>query len=238
MGKLGKEDKAGLYITIIFHLVVIIVLLASQIGAALKAEDSFVLDFSRQEELEKEKSEEVFKEEISERVERLLSEASVSQIRNVAVDRLAALKDDRGTNAEELYKEAERLQKELDEGYKPDEPDEDYVSLEKTPPPAKEKPKKEAYSGPSVVSYSLEGRKASRLPIPAYRCLGAGYVTVLITVDPSGRVLNAKVAETVSSSDKCLRDFALRAARLSRFSASASAPARQDGDIVYMFIAQ
>jgi hypothetical protein len=61
---------------------------------------------------------------------------------------------------------------------------------------------------------------------------------VIITVDPSGNVLNAKVQDEVSSSDKCLREFAVRAAKLSRFSASTSAPARQMGNIVYMFIAQ
>ena len=49
----NTEDKAGLYITIIFHLVVIIVLLASQLDSALKKEESFVLDFSKQEEVER-----------------------------------------------------------------------------------------------------------------------------------------------------------------------------------------
>ena len=44
--------------------------------------------------------------------------------------------------------------------------------------------------------------------------------------------------DEASSSDKCLRDFAVRAARLSRFSASETAPARQHGEIVYSFIAQ
>ena len=34
-----SEDKAGLYITVIFHLLVIIVLLACQIGAALRRGD-------------------------------------------------------------------------------------------------------------------------------------------------------------------------------------------------------
>ena len=42
----------------------------------------------------------------------------------------------------------------------------------------------------------------------------------------------------ISSADQCLRNFAVRAARLSRFSASPSAPPRQTGEIVYRFIAQ
>ena len=36
MKKLRKEDRAGLYVTIILHLVVLIVLMASQLGNALR----------------------------------------------------------------------------------------------------------------------------------------------------------------------------------------------------------
>ena len=94
------------------------------------------------------------------------------------------------------------------------------------------------YSGPSVVSYELDGRKASRLSIPAYRCMGAGMVTVIITVDPQGNVINAKIEDGLSSPDACLRNFAVRAARLSKFSSSTTAPPKQIGNIVYQFIAQ
>lgn len=235
---MNSEDRAGLYITVIFHLVIIIVLLACQIGAALKREDSFVLDFSKQEEVAKQKAEEELKEQVSEKLDQLLAAAAGIPVRNVAVDRSTTLKDDRNTNAEELYKEAERLARELKNGYKADEPDEDYVAVNRPKPLPKQETKPQTYSGPSVVSYVLDGRKASRLSIPAYRCLGAGHVTVIITVDPSGNVINAKVQDEASSSDRCLRDFAIRAARLSKFSASSSAPSRQSGNIVYMFIAQ
>lgn len=232
-----SEDRAGVYITVIFHLVVIIALLVSQIGAAIKGENSFVLDFTKQEEVEKVKAEETLKEEVSERLDQLLASTAGVPIRNVAVDR-SALKDDRNTNAEELYRDAEKLAQELKDGFKIDEPDEDYASFSKPEPTRKETPSNKTYSGPSVVSYSLDGRKASKLSIPAYRCMGAGHVTVIITVDPSGNVINAKIQEDASTADKCLCDFAIRAARGSKFSASATAPARQMGNIVYMFIAQ
>ncbi len=231
-----SDDRAGLYITIIFHLMVIIVLLVCQISSAIKRENTFVLDFSKQEKVEKEQAEKNLKEEVSERIDRMLAAAAGVPVRNVAVDR-GALKDDRNTDAEELYKDAEKLAQDLKNGPKLDEPDDDYASVSK-PEPRKEERKSSSYKGPSVVSYELDGRKASKLSIPAYKCLGAGYVTVIITVDPSGKVLNAKIQDGVSSEDKCLRDFAIRAARLSRFSASASAPARQVGNIVYLFVAQ
>lgn len=234
---MDSEDRAGLYITVIFHLLAIIVLLICQIGAALKRENSFVIDFSKAEEVQKQKEVETMKEEVSHKLDELIQASAGVPIRNIAVDRSSTLKDDRNTNAEQLYKDAEKLAKELKNGFKVDEPDEDYAPVNR-PEPKEEKSSRQAYSGPSVASYELDGRKASRLSIPAYRCMGAGYVTVIITVDPSGNVVNAKVQEDVSSGDKCLRDFAIRAARLSKFSASATAPPRQMGNIVYMFIAQ
>lgn len=244
MGKrISKADKAGLYVTVILHLAVLIFLLASGLKRSLSAENSFVIDFSREEELErvarqieKLRQEAELQEAINRRLEEKLGSAAGNEsFRNIAVDR-SKLKDDRGTDAEQLYKDAERLAQELKSGYE-QVPDEDYV-----PTPSASKPQKEdkehSYTGPSVVSYELSGRKASKLSVPAYRCLGAGQVKVLIGVDPSGRVISAKVDDSNSSKDGCLKSYAIRAARLSRFSASASAPARQGGYIIYEFIAQ
>ena len=174
--------------------------------------------------------------ELKESISRKLQEelgGSESEVKSVAVNR-AALKDDRGTNAEQLYKDAERLAKELQNGY--EIPDEEQVAL----PSADKNDKKKTpdYKGPSVISYDLGGRKASHLPIPAYRCNGGGEVKVIISVTPAGKVIAAKVEESESSDDACLRSFAIRAAKLSKFSAKPDAPAKQTGYIIYSFIAQ
>lgn len=236
-----QEDKAGIYTTVIIHLAVLIVLLATSLGFSIQKENSFVLDFSKleelerlQEEIERLQKEAEFQQAISDKLEAELG-AAPGGYRNVAVDR-ASLKDDRGTNADELYKDAERLARELKGGF--EVPDDGYSASLPSPDDGKKKDEQKSYSGPSVVSYYLEGRKASKLSIPAYRCMGAGEVTVLITVDNSGAVIAAKVDESCSSTDGCLRSFAIRAARLSRFSADPHAPARQQGNIVYQFIAQ
>ena len=243
MRRLSDEDKAGIYTTVIVHLAVVIVLLLAGLDYSLKQENSFVLDFSKleemerlQEEVERLQKEAEFKESISRKLQEQLASTPSSAIRGVAVDR-GALRDDRGTDAEQLYKDAERLQQELANGYQVEQED---VADPGPVVPDKQTEKKDApvYSGPSVVSYYLEGRKASKLPIPAYRCMGAGQVTVLITVNPSGAVIAAKVDESVSSTDGCLRAFAIRAARLSKFSAKADAAPKQQGNIVYEFIAQ
>jgi TonB family protein len=218
---------------------VIIVLLIYQIDNALRREESFVLDFTKQEEIEKQKKEQMFKEDISKKIDDLIAAArnSGEPIRNIAVDAGSKLKDDRNTDADQLYKDAERLAKELKDGQVEDAREE-TVELQEQQQKKKEDTKKKEYSGPSVVSYNLDGRKASHLKIPAYRCYGSGDVTVIITVNNSGQVTGAKVLDEVSSSDKCLRDFAIRAARLSRFSASSTAPHNQTGEILYRFIAQ
>ena len=238
----NKDDRAGLYITVIFHLTVIIVLLVYQIDSTIRREESFVLDFSKQEEIERRQQEEIFREDISKRLDELISAAQSSgtPIRNIATDASRAqLRDDRDTDAEELYKDAERLAQDLKNGQKhaiEENAVEETVEMQHQQKPKQETQKE--YSGPSVLSYTLDGRKASHLPIPAYRCYGAGDVTVIITVNNAGQVVRAKVMEEISSSDNCLRNFAVRAARLSRFNASPDAPANQTGEIVYRFIAQ
>ena len=245
MRRLSSEDKAGIYTTVIVHLAVVIVLLLAGLDYSVRQENSFVLDFSKleekerlQEEVERLRQEAEFKEEISRKLQEQLDAAPSSSIRGVAVDR-GALKDDRGTDAEQLYKDAQRLQEELARGYQAVQ--DDVADPGPVVPEKKAETKQEeapAYNGPSVVSYFLEGRKASKLPIPAYRCMGAGQVTVLIVVNPAGAVINAKVDDAVSSKDGCLRAFAIRAARLSKFSAKADAAPKQQGNIVYEFIAQ
>lgn len=237
-----KEGRAGLYITVIFHLTVIIVLLAYQIDNTIRREESFVLDFSKQEEIERREKEEVMKQDISRRLEDMIEAArrqTAGQIKNIAVDAGSTLKDDRNTDADQLYKDAERLAQELKNGQKSaieEDARDETVEMQHQQKPDKGEQKE--YSGPSVVSYNLEGRKASHLKIPAYRCYGEGDVTVIITVNPQGQVINAKVMEDISATDECLRNFAVRAARLSRFSAAPAAPARQNGEIVYRFVAQ
>lgn len=236
--KLKGENKAGIYFTMIVHIMVIIFFLVYNINSITKGESSFVLDFSKQEEVEKLEKELLFKESISKRLDELIANhtsSPSSQVRNVAVN--ASLKDDRNTDAEKLYKDAKNLADALKKDNSADLNDkDDFVDLN---PQSQKKDKKTSnYKGPSVVSYSLDGRKASRLSIPAYRCYAGGEVTVMIQVNNSGVVTNAKVISDISSSDKCLQEYAKRAARLSRFSIDRQAPPKHIGEIVYKFIAQ
>lgn len=231
-----REDRAGLQLTIIIHLVVLIILLILGIGTNINKENSFILDFSKEELRELERQKEELQNEVSRKLDELIAAGSVPQKRNIAVNS-SKLKDDRNSTAEaeKLYKDAARLQSELKKGH-------EITAVEDSPSKSNEKKAEKAeekpYSGPSVLSWTMEGRKACRLPIPAYRCYGEGMVTVFITIDKQGKVLSVKIDELSSDSDTCLREFAQRAAQASRFTADANAPARQAGSITYSFIAQ
>ena len=238
MKRLPREDRAGLYITVIVHLAVLIVLLAVNLGVQISRENSFVLDFSKAEQLEKLQQRLEFEKSVNERLNEMLAGGN-EYVHNVVVDR-SELKDDRNSaeDTRKLYEDAERLQAELDRGYEAPKSSEEYSAAVEAPKPKSSDEKAKPFSGPSVLSYELEGRKASHLPIPAYRCIGAGEVRVDIGVDPQGNVILAKVDDGASSADGCLRSFAVRAARMSKFSSASSAPARQSGYIIYKFIAQ
>ncbi len=96
--RLTPDRKAGLYITVSVHLAVIIVLLAVRIGYEVQRENSFVLDFTQQEELERQQEQAHLHEIAEQDLEHMLEVARAmqnTQMRNVAVDR-STLKDDKG----------------------------------------------------------------------------------------------------------------------------------------------
>ncbi|MBO4558356.1 MAG: energy transducer TonB [Bacteroidales bacterium] len=230
-----RENRVGLYTTIIFHLVVLIILLVLQLGKEVKKEHSFILDFTQQEkqELIKQQQElKEFKERVSKELDAMIAAAPTPTVRNIAVDandiKSRAEREALGTSLDSKLAESRRRQYAADE---------DEVS---TGPATDSKEdgngEGPAYSGPSVVSWNLEGRKALMpMPIPAYKGYGSGDVLVKIYVNRSGRVIKAVVA---SSNDSSLDRWAIRAAERTKFSRSDSADDPQIGDILYRFVAQ
>ena len=236
----NKEDRVGFYTTLVFHLSVLIVLLLVSIGHVATSETSFVLDFTKQEELEKLQKEIELKEEVNKNLEDLLARQPRERIRNVAVDAGSKLKDDRFKNPSEVYDEARELQRKLDASKRDalaQQARDEAVDLNPQKGEVSDEPA-QAYHGPSVISYQLDGRKALSLPVPAYKGYGAGDVLVDIEVNQAGRVTAASVRASDSSADASLHSFAIDAAKRSRFSASSDAAKSQSGWILYRFIAQ
>ena len=235
-----RENNAGIYLTVSVHLLALIVLLLLQIRFELQQEAAFVLDFSQFEERERQEQKAQMRAEVSNELDAMFANrgAQGAAPRNVAVDVSQArrnLNERSFQGRSEVYDEAKALQDKLDASRRAAEAlqGSDDISTEK-----KEEKKEEQYTGPSVISYLLEGRKALSLPIPVYKCIGGGDVSVSILVNPNGYVVAAEVVAGVSSSDECLREYALRAARSSRFTAKSNAPRQQAGEIVYRFVAQ
>ncbi len=237
----NKGKRVGLMCTVIFHLVVLIVFLLYSINAVVSDGNAFMLDFSKQDQIEQQIREQEMKESVAQEIDDILSgRRPVSETyRNVAVDRSTSgkqLKDDRFKNPNQVYNEAEELQRRLDASRKEALARQGTDDLPSNS--SGSEVKSETYKGPSVLSYKLDGRKKAYLPVPAYKAMGGGDVTVRIVVNRKGYVISAQIVESVSTPDASIREYALQAARRSRFTASATAPEKQVGEIVYRFIAQ
>ncbi len=202
----------------------------------MKKETSFVLDFTKQEELEKEQKQLELEESVKEELDALISQAKTQTLRNVAVD-ASNLKDDRSKNPSQVYEDAKKLQEKLDASRREAQSEQGVDQIAETNKKDEDK-KEQTYKGPSVLSYSLKGRKAISLPIPAYKCVGGGDVAVTIIVNRKGYVTATRIVDDASSTDDCLREYAIKAAKRSRFTASEEGSEREVGEILYRFIPQ
>lgn len=239
---LTKEKKIGIYTTVIFHLVALIIFLIIKIHNVTAVDNTFVLDFSGQEKYEVVQKMEQAKEQATKEIEQMLSgSVPASAAKNIAVDRSGGreLINDKNLGHDKIFDEARELKKKLDASRKSAENEQtggtDEVSLGGN---SKENSTAQSYKGPSVLSYSLDGRKGLYLPVPVYKCVGGGDVSVKIVVDRKGYVVDAQVIKSASASDPCICRYAVDAAKRSRFTASATAPTSQLGYIVYRFVAQ
>ena len=90
--------------------------------------------------------------------------------------------------------------------------------------------------GNSNISYDLSGRSAQSLPHPVYDIQVEGKVVVEVTVDKSGKVINAVAGRPGSTTlDATLLRIAREAALKARFNSSSEAPEIQKGTITYNF---
>lgn len=91
--------------------------------------------------------------------------------------------------------------------------------------------------GDKAVSYELQGRGFQRLPAPKYDYQGEGRVVVEVSVDRSGKVIQAVPGTKGSTTlDEYLLKVAKDAALQAKFETKQDAPAVQKGTITYNFI--
>jgi len=135
----------------------------------------------------------------------------------------------------------------IDEQKLPDEPTEqDKLSFIDNEPDAQEnnKPRDSQemaanYKGATRIYYDLTGRTHTYLPLPIYKCEGSGKVALAIEVDQRGRITEAKIiASESTTSEACLVETAIKTAMISRFNADLKSPKSQAGTLTYHFVAQ
>jgi len=91
-------------------------------------------------------------------------------------------------------------------------------------------------TGNNPVSYDLGGRRAQTLPLPTYDIQVEGNVIVEVTVDKSGKVINAVAGRPGSTTlDATLLRIAREAALKATFDSSSDATGIQKGTITYNF---
>ncbi|PID90121.1 MAG: hypothetical protein CSA97_04530 [Bacteroidetes bacterium] len=241
LARTWERHRVGILLTVVANLLAIILMLLINIHGQARFVESEVIFAIEEPEVAQE--EETVKEVTRDRSwER---ETQQQQVRNIAVDQQdkalnAGLGDEKKIDAEELYREAARVRAEM-EANRERFMEKDAIG-ETTVPNTEKKavsaPAASSYQGPSVVSYSLKGRKAYELPVPAYRCKRGGIVVVDIAVNREGKVVATSIDTPNSEQDPCLHSEAKRAAKRSLFSPVSQGPLRQHGSITYMFVAQ
>ncbi len=232
--------------TIIIHLIVAIIFISVKISALQREMAAeIILSFDR--ELTEEEIEKALELAKSDKFQAMSPDEMVNVIKNIA-DRPLDIdpKDYERMVMEEMVKSGLLNEKNFIEERDSREEDgagEIPIPGEKIEPQLtekKEKPdEKGTFAGPTRIYYDLAGRHHTFLPIPIYKCEGAGQITIAIVVDQSGRVIKAEPASRLSNTkDPCLTETAREYASKALFNRDLSAPEKQAGYITFVFVAQ
>jgi hypothetical protein len=240
----------GILGTVIIHLIAGIIFMSFQINSLHKdLSHEFTVEFAPSEETdEKEKLIElpaISLDKILQGDEEMLNIA-----RNLANKPLEQINPDDYINMvkEELIKSGKLGEDNYidDQNKLNDQDDEERLSYdnnstdkEQNDDPTESQKMASNYSGPTRIYYNLPGRTQRYLPLPIYKCQGAGKVVLSIDVNQKGVVEKAMVVGNESStSDPCLLETAVATALISRFNSDINSPKIQTGTLTYHFVAQ
>lgn len=242
IGTWSYDHRVGICITLIVYLVFGILFIVGKISLNDRSADQgMIIDFREEP-----------KWELTPEQQRILSQrerVDYSEVRNATSNDNAEqldsrIRDDRGTEASQLYEdagklaEAMRANRELYEaGLAQAEQTADRQTGEKGGEGTRQDTRVE---GSVTVRFSFTDpvRSSVNLIVPAYLCEGGGVVELSVTLDINGKVTSATVNKHSSSRDECMQQTAVNAAQNSRFNVDPSAPARHRGTITYTFIPQ
>ncbi len=243
MFRIIKENINGVLGTVIFHLMIIVIIMATRLSSVNhQDEHSMLIEFH----------DAVTEEEFLALTESLqmqesyLSEDESGQIRrNIAVDiseERPVADQFKNMSSEEMSKLDQRVNEVLNNAANGNMPEPEQPEIEFEQPsdifqhdPNNDKP----YTGPTTITYDLPGRTHLRMPVPVYKCPEGGIVEVKISVDQQGIVINATIDGAPGNfNETCIFNMAMEAAMGSRFSEKSDAQPVQSGTITFYFQTQ
>jgi len=246
--KMNDGRVVGILGTVIVHLIAAIIIMSFQIRALkIKAKETFEFEFTPVEQVAEVKTMEIpvttvekvlqGDEEMLNIAKNLANKADPKINRDEYIDRVKEELIKSGKLGANNYIDEQRRKSE-----KRDEDlaitDESKVKDDQNKPTESQEMAAN-FKGPTRIYYDLAGRTHTYLPIPIYKCEGAGKVALLIDVNPNGIVEKAMPIESQSTtSDPCLIEAAVKAALISRFNSDIDALKIQSGTLTYHFVAQ
>jgi hypothetical protein len=233
-----KENINGLLGTVIFHLLIVVVIMATRLSTDIRQpEHSMLIEF------ETDVSEEVFRELTESLMEQPSDEYEPPQLRrNIAVNisEPRPLSDEFKNMSQQQLSELEnRVEEILNNSAngnipQPERPEINFETPEEVI--RQDNPEDEPYTGPTTITYNLPGRQHLRMPVPVYKCPDGGIVEVSISVNQQGRVIKADIRSKPDDlNERCNFEMAMEAALGSRFNARTDAPQVQNGTITFYF---
>ena len=242
-----KQNIYGVITTLVFHIIVLIVLLTSNIEYGKKAaEETILLDLAKEEvklpEPEKEKQ-----AETTAQTQRMTGSNKMASNRAVNDGSKDAGKPSTGSRDpffdkayDKEIEDAKQLVSDVNKTLSKKIPKIGDIRMPEDNAEGKtrEEVKQSNFKGKSNIHYFLANRYHARLPIPVYLAEGGGEVIVDIVVGRDGRVLNANPRQNPKINDMNILAYAKQAAEKTLFNADAAAPDKQKGTITYNFVAQ
>ena len=250
LGEIYRNHIYGVITTLIFHIIVLIILLISQLEVNEKTRDETILmemapEVKKLSEAEKTK-------ELQQQMESFLQQKQSSgqpqsnravNDANKSSSRVAALASndpffDKAYNNE--IAAAKQLVDNVNKTLAKKIPKiaDIPMSEDNTEGKTREEVRQSNFKGKSNIHYYLENRYHARLPIPVYLAEGGGEVTVDIVVSRDGRVISANPRSNSQIEDLTMLAYAKQAAEKTWFNQDPSAPEKQKGTITYRFVAQ
>jgi len=247
VNEIYKQNIYGVITTLIFHIIVLIVLLTSNLKYGKQsAEEAVLLDFTVEEiklpEPEKEKEQQAETTPQAQQMQgSLASNRAVNDASKDAAKSSPRSNDpffDKAYNKE--IEDAKQLVSDVNKTLAKKIPKIGDIRMPEDNAEGKtrEEVKQSNFKGKSNIHYFLENRYHARLPIPVYLAEGGGEVIVDIVVGRDGRVLSANPRPNPKIADLTILAYAKQAAEKTWFNEDASAPEKQKGTITYRFVAQ